>query len=98
VRYGESADFTLSQLTVDARFPIGRSIRINPRLRLAVWQDTASGRRRESLMPAFRLLLNARNRYRLELEVGDDQFTRTEGATDQKASGRFFNLGYRADF
>jgi hypothetical protein len=98
VRYGESPDFTLSQLTWDARFPIGRRIRINPRLRLAVWQDTASGRRRETLMPAFRLLLNAHNRYRLELEVGNDQFTRTDGASDQKASGRFFNLGYRADF
>jgi tetratricopeptide (TPR) repeat protein len=98
VRYGESPSFTLSQLTWDARFPIGRSLRINPRLRLAVWQDLANGRRRETLMPAFRLLLNARNRYRLELEVGNDQFTRTDGASDQKASGRFFNLGYRADF
>jgi len=98
VRYGESPDFTLSQLTFDARFPIGRSIRINPRLRLAVWQDATSGLRRETLMPAFRLLLNVRNRYRLELEVGNDQFTRTDGASDQKASGRFLNLGYRADF
>jgi hypothetical protein len=49
-------------------------------------------------MPAFRLLLTAHSRYRLELEVGNDQFTRTEGASEQKASGRFLNLGYRADF
>ena len=49
-------------------------------------------------MPAFRLLLNARSRYRLELEVGNDQFTRSDDSGDQKASGRFFNLGYRADF
>jgi hypothetical protein len=98
VRYGESPDFTLSQLTWDARFPIGRRLRINPRLRLAVWEDPVSGRRRETLMPAFRLLLNARNRYRLELEIGNDQFTRTEGPREQKASGRFLNLGYRADF
>jgi hypothetical protein len=98
MRYGESPGFTLSQLTWDARFPIGRRIRINPRLRLAAWQDSVSGRRRETLMPAFRLLLTAHSRYRLELEVGNDQFTRTEGASEQKASGRFLNLGYRADF
>jgi hypothetical protein len=98
VRYGESPGFTLSQLTWDARFPIGRRIRINPRLRLAVWQDSVSGRRRETLMPAFRLLLTAHSRYRLELEVGNDQFTRTEDASEQKASGRFLTLGYRADF
>jgi tetratricopeptide (TPR) repeat protein len=98
VRYGESPDFTLSQLTWDARFPIGRSIRINPRLRLAVWEDLVNGRRRETLMPAFRLLLNARNRYRLEIEIGNDRFTRSDGTSDQKATGRFFTLGYRADF
>jgi hypothetical protein len=98
VRYGESPQFTLSQLTWDGRFPLGRSLRINPRLRLSVWQDVASGRRRETLTPAFRLLLNARNRYRIELEIGNDALTRTEGASDQKASGRFLNFGYRADF
>jgi hypothetical protein len=98
VRYGDSPEFTLSQLTWDARFPVGRNIRINPRLRLAVWQNSLDGRRRETLTPAFRLLLNARKRYRLEIELGNDHFTRTDRASDQKASGRFFNLGYRADF
>jgi hypothetical protein len=98
LRYGGSDEFAVSQLTWDARFPVGRRLRVNPRLRFGVWDSPLQGRRRESVTPSFRLLLNPARRYWLELEAGTDQFTRTDRASEQQSSGHFLNLGYRADF
>jgi tetratricopeptide (TPR) repeat protein len=98
VRVGESDEFTSSQVTWDVRLPVGRRLRINPRLRLSVWESPTTGRRREAITPSLRLLLNTARRYRLELEVGNDNLTRTDTGGEQQATGRFFNLGYRADF
>lgn len=100
LRYGVAPDFTTSQVTWDARFPVGRHLRLNPRLQLAVWDSTA-GLHRETVSPSFRLLLNLRNHYRLEIEAGSDEFLRTELAlagVQQNSSGHYVNIGYRADF
>jgi hypothetical protein len=43
-------------------------------------------------------LVNTTRHYRFELEVGNDNFTRTDRSGVQEATGRFVNLGYRADF
>jgi tetratricopeptide (TPR) repeat protein len=98
LRYGESDEFTLSQLTWDMRIPVGRRLRINPRLRLGIWEGTTTQRRRETIRPSLRLLLNLQRHYHLELEVGSDNFTRTDRGTEQKGTGQFLYLGYRADF
>jgi hypothetical protein len=98
LRAGEADEFTSRQLTWDMRFPVGRKLRINPRLKLAVWESPATGRRRESIAPSLRLLLNTARHYRLELEAGNDNLVRTDMGGEQEATGRFLNLGYRADF
>ena len=98
LRYGESDEFTTAQLTWDLRLPVGRHLRLNPRLRLGVWEGTLTGRRRETVTPSLRLLLNTARHYRLELEVGENSLVRSDATTEQDATGRFFNLGYRADF
>jgi hypothetical protein len=98
LRHGESDEFTSSQLTWDLRLPVGRRLRLNPRIRLGVWEGTLTGRRRETVTPSLRLLLNTARHYRLEFEVGEDSLVRSDATTEQDATGRFFNLGYRADF
>jgi len=98
LRSGESDEFTTTQLTWDLRLPVGRRLRLNPRLRFGVWEGTLTGRQRETITPSLRLLLNTQRHYRLELEVGNDNLTRSDAGGEQKATGRFFNLGYRADF
>ena len=99
LRYGESESFKTSQLTWDARFPIGRRLRLNPRLQLLSWRGLqGSGRTRESIRPSFRLLLRTRNSYRLEAEIGADESVRGDTFGEQDSSGYFFNLGYRRDF
>jgi hypothetical protein len=96
-RHGVSADFTTSQITWDTRFALGRKLRLNPRLRLAVW-DSIDGRHRETVSPSLRFLLNMRNHYRLELELGKDEFQRTSLTSEQDSTGTYVNVGYRADF
>jgi tetratricopeptide (TPR) repeat protein len=98
IRYGESDEFTTAQLTWDLRLPVGRKLRINPRLRLGVYEGLTTNRRRETVTPSLRLLLNTARHYRLELEVGTDRMKRSDGAGEQDATGSFFNVGYRADF
>jgi hypothetical protein len=100
LRHGVAPDFATSQITWDARFPVGRRVRLNPRLRFALWEST-DGRRRQSVGPSFRLLWNTPKRYRIEAEIGSDEFLRTDvtnAAARQKATGNYVNVGYRADF
>jgi hypothetical protein len=98
IRVGQSDDFTASQITWDLRLPVGRKLRINPRLRLGLWESPATGRRRETVTPSLRLLLNTSRHYRLEVEAGTESLIRTDSGGEQEATGRFLNLGYRADF
>jgi tetratricopeptide (TPR) repeat protein len=98
LRYGESDSFKTTLLTLDARFAIGQRIRINPRLRLAAWESLIDEQRRETVGPALRFLMNTRNHYRIELEIGSVEDARTDLRGTSDASGTFVNFGYRASF
>lgn len=98
VRIGESDEFTSSQLVWDLRLPVSRKLRLNPRLKLGLWESPKTGRRRETIAPSLRLLLNMARHYRLEVELGNDFLTRTDAGGEQEATGKFVYLGYRADF
>jgi hypothetical protein len=98
LRAGKSEQFSSSQLMWDLRIPVGRKLRLNPRVSVAVWDGTSSAVSRETVTPSLRLLLNGSRHYRLEMETGTHTVTRTDPRSEQKATGRFLNLGYRADF
>ncbi len=98
VRVADAADFTSQQITWDLRLPVGRKLRINPRLRLALWESPTTGRRRETIAPSLRLLVNMPRHYRLELEVGERLPHAHRRGGEQEATGKFLYLGYRADF
>ena len=63
-----------------------------------VWEGLLDNRRRETVSPTLRLLMNMRRHYRIEFEVGVDRQIREDGLAEQEASGRFINFGYRANF
>jgi hypothetical protein len=98
LRHGEAPDFTTTLLTWDTRVPIGKRLRINPRLRFGVWEGMQTGVRRETVTPSLRLLWNAPRRYRLELEFGRENIVRTSSVPEVDSTDKFLNLGYRADF
>ncbi len=98
LRYGQADTFTTDVATWDTRFAIGRSLRLDPRVSYSIWTARGDGRRRETLSPSLRLLMNLRRRYRLELEVGRNQITRTQSGDSVVTHGNYLNVGYRADF
>jgi hypothetical protein len=99
LRHGESTNFVTDLLTLDLRMPVGRVLRINPRLRVAIRENAFDSLKQTTVSPSFRLLLNAKQRYRLEFEVGRDWTQRDlETGLTQDSGAYFFNLGYRADF
>ncbi|MGD8808618.1 MAG: SPOR domain-containing protein [Gammaproteobacteria bacterium] len=98
VRIGRSDQFQSTTFTWDSRFPIGRRVRLNPRIRYNSWEGLLNGRQRDSISPTLRVLFNTRRHYRVELEFGVDRETRVDGIVEREASGNFVNLGYRANF
>lgn len=96
VRYGEGEDFATSYLTWDSRFPVGRRLRINPRLRYAIRDGTLDGSTRESIGLALRLLYNTAEHYRFELELGVDSSQRADSTSTTETTGYYLSLGYRA--
>jgi hypothetical protein len=98
IRYGTSDQFKTSTFTWDLRIPVGRRIRVNPRIRLNSWKGLLNGRQRDSVSPTLRLLFNTRQHYRIEFEIGADRQTRVDGLLEREATGNFINLGYRANF
>jgi tetratricopeptide (TPR) repeat protein len=98
-RRSESDTYATDLLTLDMRLPVGRQLRINPRLRIALRENLLDSSTQTTVAPSFRLLLNAKRRYRLELELGRDWTQRDLGTGSLQDSGAyFFNLGYRVDF
>ncbi len=98
VRYGRGDNFTTTYLTWDARFAIGRRLRLNPRLRFAVRDGLLDGTTRETVTLALRLLYNTREHYRFEFEIGADSATRTASAGSTDTTGYYLNFGYRASY
>lgn len=98
LRLGDADTYQTGLLSWDARFPIGKRLRINPRLRFALWRSVTENRERRTISPSLRLLMNLSNRYRLELEIGRGDVTRSDARGDSLATGRYFNLGYRVNF
>jgi hypothetical protein len=97
-RVSDAETYQSRLISWDARFPVGRKLRINPRIRYIQWESLVDGRQRDTVAPALRLLLNLQSRYRLELEAGRDDSTRSDSGIERESSSSYFYLGYRASF
>src|SRR5690606_34734015 len=98
VRRGSSDRYTSDQLTWEARLPLGRRLRLGPRLRYTVWTAADAATERTTVSPSLRLLFASRGHYRFELEVGTNDVERTDAAGDSRTRSTFVNIGYLADF
>jgi len=98
LRYGTGDNFTTSELSLDARYPIGRRVRLNPRLRFGTREGLQDGATRETMLLGLRLLVNTREHFRFEFEVGANRSTRTEALGTSDTSGYYVDAGYRASF
>lgn len=98
LRFSESDTSSVASVNLDSRLPIGRSWRINPRLRVDRRQIKADSSYEWLYTPGIRILFRRSQHYRIELEAGK-RFSRREIPTaDMDRESYFVNLGYQAFF
>ncbi len=87
-----------TSLSVNARYPIGKDFRINPRLRIDFRRNLMDNTEQYIYRPSARLTWNVRRRFRIDAELGGEWSDREIVTGSQTSSGYYLNLGYRADF
>ena len=98
LRYSDSNSSRVMSLTADTRFPIGRSWRINPRLRIDRRERLNDSSNEWLLTPGIRIHYRRSQRFRLELEAGKQFSQRESSVIDIDRESYYLNIGYQAFF
>ena len=98
LRYSDSGTTSVTSLSIDTRFPFGRSFRINPRLRVDHRDIHSDGSEEWIITPGLRMKFRWGRNTRLEFEVGKQYSTRDMANDQVKRESYFINLGYQAFF
>jgi tetratricopeptide (TPR) repeat protein len=94
-RYSQSDTTDVYSINLDSRFPIGRTWRINPRLRVDYREIRSDQSTQWTYTPALRIQFRPGRHWRLELEAGK-QFSRRDMAlSDQDRESNFIYVGYQ---
>ncbi len=95
LRYADSESTKVYSVYLDTRFPIGRYVRINPRLRVDHRTIKSDQSTQMIYTPGIRIQYRRDRRFRLEFEAGMRFSSReTLGLTEDQES-YFVNLGYQ---
>ncbi len=98
LRASDSSTTKVSSMTFDTRFPVGRSWRINPRLRVDRRQILSDSSIEWLYTPGLRVQIRNSQKYRIDLEVGK-RFSERESTTiNLDRESYFINLGYQVFF
>jgi len=98
VRYSVSDTTDVYSLNLDTRFPIGRTWRINPRLRVDYRQIQSDQSTQWNLTPGLRIQFRPGRHWRIELEGGQQFSRRSMQNDDLDRQSRFVYLGYQYFF
>jgi len=95
LRYAVSDTTDVYSINIDTRFPIGRSWRINPRLRVDYREINSDQSTQWIYTPGLRLQYRMGRRVRLQLEAGKQFSQRDMAGTDVDRESYFINAGYQ---
>ena len=98
VRYSESESSQVTSLSLDSRFPIGASWRINPRLRVDKRQVVSDSSNEWLYTPGVRIQYRRSRKLNVELEAGKQFAQRQLVDSDIDRESYFINLGYQMFF
>jgi hypothetical protein len=98
LRYSDSDTANVISLTLDSRFPFGRTWRVNPRLRVDRRESLADSSYEWLYTPGIRVQYRRSQRFRIELEAGKQFAQRETEFADLDRESFFFNLGYQVFF
>ena len=94
-RYATSDSADVYTLNLDTRFPMSRSWRINPRLRVDYREITSDQSTQWIYTPGLRLQYRLGRRGRIELDAGKRFSSRKLEDTDLDQESYFINIGYQ---
>jgi len=95
VRYSTSDSADVYSINLDARFPIGRAFRINPRLRVDYREISSDQSTQWIYTPGLRMQYRIGRRGRLEFEAGKRFSMRQMNDTDMDQESYFISIGYQ---
>jgi tetratricopeptide (TPR) repeat protein len=98
VRFSDSGTARVMSLSLDSRFPLGRSWRINPRLRVDRRQRLANDSYEWLYAPGIRVQYRRSQRFRIEFEAGKQFSQQDLAGGDFDRESNYVNLGYQAFF
>ncbi|MDH4054963.1 MAG: SPOR domain-containing protein [Gammaproteobacteria bacterium] len=97
-RFSDSDTSDVATLTLDSRFPLGRSWRLNPRIRVDRRQVASSPGVQWLYTPGIRIQYRRSQSFRVELEAGKLFSQQDSIVTNQQRDSYFVNLGYQVFF
>ncbi|MCK4833264.1 MAG: hypothetical protein KAT12_00765 [Gammaproteobacteria bacterium] len=97
LRYYSTTLSDTTSLIVNARFPVTRHWRINPRLQFNI-RKSSDGRSQKKLRAIFKTDYRYLNKARFDLELGYDEISEDNNGQSLDINNLFFMLGYRWDF
>ncbi|MBT5218123.1 MAG: hypothetical protein HOM16_01395 [Woeseia sp.] len=98
LRLSDSESAKITSLNLDSRFPLTRSWRISPRLRVDQRKINSDFSTEWVYTPGIRILFRKSQKYRIDLEAGK-RFSQLDSAiVDFDRESYFFNLGYQVFF
>ncbi len=98
MRYSDTDSADTLSLSVNSRFPLGRGLRINPRLRLDLRDNRVDDGAQITLSPSVRLDYRFARRQQVEAEVGGEWSNLQLSDAVQDNHMYWFHLGYRLSF
>jgi len=98
LRYSDSETAQIISMTVDSRYPFGRTWRVNARLRVDHRQLASDGSEQWLFTPGIRIQYRRSQKFRLEFEAGKLFSQQDSVSISQDRESYFVNLGYQAFF
>ena len=95
LRYSVSDTTDVYSINLDSRFPLGRTWRINPRLRVDYREIASDQSTQWILTPALRIQFRPGRHWRFELEAGRRLSRRDLELSDQDRESNFVYIGYQ---
>ena len=98
LRYSNSDTSSVTSMTIDTRYPFGRTWRVNPRLRIDRRQRVTDSSDEWIYTPGIRVQYRRSQKMRIQLEAGK-QFARDDSTgLDRDRESYYVNLGYQLFF
>jgi tetratricopeptide (TPR) repeat protein len=98
IRLSDAETSRVYSLMLDSRFPIGRTWRINPRLRVDRREISTDSSEEWTYTAGIRLQYRRSQKFRVELEAGRLFSERETNTIEFDRESYFFNLGYQLFF